>query len=892
MGTAMNRRPSLEAVVSFAVVAASALLVFFSLHPSKLFLNTTPAGGDMGAHVWAPQYLRDHLFTHGRISGWAPDWYDGFPALTFYFPLPYVIIALLSYVLPYGVAFKLISVSGLVGLPVAAWAFGRLLRMRFPGPPLLALATVPFLFDRYFTITGGNIASTLAGEFAFSISLALALLFLGVFSRCLETGRHRALAAVLLAATGLSHLLPTLFVALSGGLILFLLHRPNRRRLVLGLTVGVLAGCLAAFWIVPFAFRLGYSNDMGWERTTEYLKGLFPFLQKGSVTPTVYTRHLKLVVALAAAGSVGGIALRRRATVLITGMGLVAAAAFRLMQQGLLWNDRVLPFWYLMLYLAAAAGVAEAANALGVLFGHRPRQAPEELEAMHEGPVRADERELVLAGVGGGGSASAGWAGYEGGLDASGGPDGPPPGDGASVPFPEDDGEIIPTRVPALLAPLVIAVLIWLFVGQTIGIVPPWWPSFGRVATAGDHNFVVDWANWNYSGYERKSAYPEYRDIIDTMAHVGATNGCGRAMWEYESSEDRFGTPMALMLLPKWTNGCIDSMEGLFFESSATVPYHFLNQSELSNAGSDAMRDLPYSGLNVADGIAHLRMLGVRYYMAISPQAQAQARAVPGIHLVATTSKPYDVTEDVDGTQKSVPRLWEVYQIDNSDPVSGMPYQPVVMTGVPTKGKGWIAINAPKPKNGVQPLGWYTDPRRWDVPLAASGPPQWARVHGADPNPPRIPVRQAVVTNIRMTDDRISFDVDQPGTPVEVKTSYFPNWQATGAQGPWRVTPNLMVVIPTSTHVELHYGFTPVDNAGRLLTAGGLMAAGLLAWSEHGRVTDVLAPVGDDETPARDRPMGRGEDGGGRGAGPPVGGEGGDGVEEVEDFGPPSGWRQ
>ena len=33
---------------------------------------------------------------------------------------------------------------------------------------------------------------------------------------------------------------------------------------------------------------------------------------------------------------------------------------------------------------------------------------------------------------------------------------------------------------------------------------------------------------------------------------------CGRAHWEYESNLDRYGTPMALMLLPYWTNGCID----------------------------------------------------------------------------------------------------------------------------------------------------------------------------------------------------------------------------------------------------------------------------------------------------------------------------------------------
>src|SRR5260370_1633354 len=132
------------------------------------------------------------------------------------------------------------------------------MRMRFPGARLLALATVPFLFDRYWTIYGGNIASTLAGEFAFAISLCLALLFLGVFSRCLETGRHRGLAAVLFAATLLCHLLPTLF-ALAGAAILLAL-RPGVRRFANGAIVGPVALAIAAFWLLPFSFPLRYSN--------------------------------------------------------------------------------------------------------------------------------------------------------------------------------------------------------------------------------------------------------------------------------------------------------------------------------------------------------------------------------------------------------------------------------------------------------------------------------------------------------------------------------------------------------------------------------------------------------------------------------------------------------
>ena len=59
-----------------------------------------------------------------------------------------------------------------------------------------------------------------------------------------------------------------------------------------------------------------------------------------------------------------------------------------------------------------------------------------------------------------------------------------------------------------------------------------------------------------------------------------------------------------------------------------------------------------------------------------------------------------------------------------------------------------------------------------------------------------------------------------------VKTSYFPNWKVSGAEGPYRVSPNLMVVIPTDTHVSMHYGYTSVDLGSYVLTFLGL--AGLI----------------------------------------------------------------
>jgi len=48
-------------------------------------------------------------------------------------------------------------------------------------------------------------------------------------------------------------------------------------------------------------------------------------------------------------------------------------------------------------------------------------------------------------------------------------------------------------------------------------------------------------------------------------------------------------------------------------------------------------------------------------------------------------------------------------------------------------------------------------------------------------------------------------------------------------EGPYRATPNFMVVVPTSKHVELHYGRTPIDWLAWLLTFAGVALA-IVLW--------------------------------------------------------------
>jgi hypothetical protein len=95
-------------------------------------------------------------------------------------------------------------------------------------------------------------------------------------------------------------------------------------------------------------------------------------------------------------------------------------------------------------------------------------------------------------------------------------------------------------------------------------------------------------------------------------------------------------------------------------------------------------------------------------------------------------------------------------------------------------------------------------------------------------------VDPAVVSNVEIGEDTVSFSVDKVGVPVLIRVSYFPNWQATGAEGPYRVAPNMMVVVPTSENVSLNFKASFVDRFAYLLTIAGLVAV-VVMWRRDRR---------------------------------------------------------
>jgi len=756
-------------------VAGPTIFLLMALHPSLILRNNIPTGGDMGAHVWAPAYLRDHLLTNFKLSGWSMDWYSGLPIYRFYMVIPALMIVLLDVVLPYGIAIKIIAVIGILTLPYATWLFGRFAKFAYPLPELFAIAATIFLFDESFTIYGGNIASTMAGEFSFSISLSLAMLGFALLAKGLDTGKHRISAAIIISLSALSHGIVLLFVF--GGAALMLVVWNKRESFQFGAKVIALAVLLSSFWVIPFVTSHAYMTDMKYEPR--------PSGVNDSFWKMFFPLHILLDVSITALAILGAVALvrsRHKAGTWITLLTLVLAAGVFIARNslpviGLLWNPRILPFFFLLRYFLFAVGLYEIAA-----FALRMKSMSRIARVEPGTPVVLD------------------------------------------IAKPRDNF----TFNLALLSGFALFVLV--AIGFRFQELP-----FGstRVNSAGQYEYVwgplrtkstndgfVDgWARWNFTGYEGKGAYGEYYGVVQTMKQLGedSTQGCGRALWENSGELNKYGTTMALMLLPFWTDGCISSMEGLFFEAAGSTPYHFITAAAMSKQSSNPVRELRYDNNDAAIGVRYMQELGVKYFMGFTPEAIAQASQQEGLTEVARSGP------------------WVVYRVANSDVVTPLATQPVVAN---------ISSNNPRERWLEIGTSWFQHPETWTTPIADDGPSEWQRIEVAvdeskregEPNSnnrrvdvvkpatplTQVPLEPVVVSNVNIGEESVRFSVDKVGVPVLVRVSYFPNWKVDGAEGPYRVAPNMMVVIPTSTDVNMHYGWNMLDYVAYLLSFAGI----------------------------------------------------------------------
>ena len=289
------------------------------------------------------------------------------------------------------------------------------------------------------------------------------------------------------------------------------------------------------------------------------------------------------------------------------------------------------------------------------------------------------------------------------------------------------------------------------------------------------------WTRYNFTGYEGRPRTASTRRSSTRWPTSATTRryGCGRALWENNGDNGEYGTTMALMLLPHWTDGCIASMEGLFFEASGTTPYHFLTAAAMSQQQLEpgppaalrrqqrgARRAVPADARRqVRDGV-HRGGQGAGRRATRADQARQIVRAVE--HLPGRRQRARRAAHRPAGRGQQARRR----------PARAQPRARHELVPAPRRVGGDAGRRRAR-RVAADRRRSRPDAQRRHV----AGRPGVDIVQPASRSSPSR-CRRSTCRTSQLGEQDLSFNVDQIGVPVLVKISYFPNWEVDGAEGP------------------------------------------------------------------------------------------------------------
>ena len=684
------------------------VLILF-LRIDLVFLNNTPTGGDMGAHIVAIDTFIKDFMPNFQISGWSNDWFAGYPLYYFYFPLPAIITFFLDVIFPFGVAFKLMVVISTI---LVVYSLEKLFRKDSNKLSSIgATAGLFYVFTESFTIYGGNLASTLAGQFSFAYSLAFGNL--AIFYLIKSNNKFRfSISSIFLSLCLLSHLIPfIIYIPIYGFYWLF--KKENINQKILSITIFL---ALVSRWSISLFINLEFTTNMSYTPFTQ-LEDLI----KEDILPGIF-----ICLALMIAKSKD---LIKYKSLNLFELYLVISSIllYFFVPEGALWNGRLVPFFNLGIIFIMFKVIEifvedlnlyqQGIHILTILFL---------IGTIYCLYIFYDR-----------------WSSNESYLNLY-------------IPI------IFLISIFAILNLKNIEIQINLLLVSII---------FSTVS------FLPHWLNWNFTGYEGKNDWTQIENLYSKLADLEP----GRIMWEPNSDMNKYGTPMTLMTIPYFTEHT--SMEGLYFDSSITTPFHFISVSGLAKRPSNPVGGLSYINNQFDQGVEHLNHLGVDYFISYTEEIESKAMDSEKLILLFS-SEPFSV-----------------FKV-NSSKVE-LIYQDIKIFSKASTQDGILSsILRDTDINNFFDKAYESfdelDKKR--VIEVSNG----MNIVSSKKNDLQI-------TDLNITNNKISFFTDSPGELHLIKVSYFPNWKITNGKGPFRTSPSFMSVIPDNKYVEITFEKTIVE---------------------------------------------------------------------------------
>ena len=718
----------------FIKVALGSLLIIF-LRVELVFSDLLPTGGDMGAHIVPTKFFVTELFNNFKLSGWSQDWFSGYPVYYFYFPLPPIITSFLNFLFPFSISFKTMVLISQVLLVVSIEMLMRKNSKEFSfygfGVGLL------YLLTESFTIFGGNLASSLAGQYSFTYSVAFANLSLFYLIKSKQK-YSTEIASMLIGLTVLSHLIP------------FMIYLPIFAFYFLKSDVKIYKKISAILFFLFIAIRFSVSLFLNLEFTT-------------NMTYTPYTQISELVKSDILPFLLGAViyiisSSSKTSLKVISGIEIylisVSIYLFFYGPESALWNGRIVPFFNLgIIMLFFNLLHFDIKNLTKKIQGKYP---------LLLFILLTNSYFMYLY-------------------------------------FSKWGNSYSTTTI------CVILIIFFMFL---ISINSRNFLIYTTIVslTFGTLSYLPHWLNWNFSGYESKNNWAD----ITTLYEGLDTLEPGRIMWEPNSDLNKYGTPMVLMTIPMFTDH--QSVEGLYFDSSITTPFHFLTVSGLAERPSNPVGGLTYINGEFDKGFRLMEELGVDYFIAYTSSIKDKANKDENFNFLfsnevfnvySINSEKVELVED------------NLYIFESPD------FYERLRNAVLREG-GEQSFFESAYKSFKDELN-YKIIENYDESFA-------------DPSDKNTTL---LISDLNIQNELITFKTNKPNQLHLIKVSYFPNWKITNGYGPYRISPSFMAVIPKDEFVEIKFESSNVEKALNLLSILTLFGALLITYRYKKRSDNV-----------------------------------------------------
>ncbi len=705
-------------------------MILILLRIDLIFLDNTPTGGDMGAHVVPIKYFIENFASNFKINGWSNDWFAGYPLYYFYFPFPAILTYLFNLVIPYGVAFKMMVAVSIV---LIVYSIEKLFRKEdYLFSHIGIGAGLMFALTESFTIYGGNLASTLAGQFSFTYSLAFANLAIYYITK----SKHKykvPISSIFLSLCLLSHLIP--FILYLPAYSIYWLIKKEKIQLKF-ISIFIFTTLVTRF-VVPLIYNLEFTTNMSYTPYTR-LKDL--------IKPDILPYTFLLFLFLLGRFNIKKLIENKTFSLFDMYLLLMSVSLYYLVPEGALWNGRLVPFFNLGLII--------------IFF---------------------KMLDLLLVDI---------------------------------LQFQQGKLNINLVIIFSIVACMYIfynkwiefnryKIFVFVIIGLTLLGLVLFYSSSYKLLSLGVFVFILSsmsflphWVNWNFTGYEGKEDWQEIEALYSSLEKLPP----GRIMWEPNSELNKYGTPMVLMTIPLFTEHT--SMEGLYFDSSITTPFHFIAVSGLAEKPSNPVGGLSYINNDFDKGVEYLKDLGIDYFISYTESIRDKAINNKDLNQLFV-SEPFSVfkietnkIELVNQRLETFPRI-SFYERTTSSLLRDTEYENFFE----------------KAYNNFRYLDEY---RVVELPSGVN-------INSSNDI-------DLIISDLIISNNEIKFTTNKPNELHIVKVSYFPNWEIDNGLGPYRISPSFMTIVPFDNNVVLSFERIEIETYSFYFGLFSLLLSVILFW--------------------------------------------------------------